>query len=78
MTTWEAVIQGYGPIGFGLVAVVVLWVVIVRPELAAFREARRTEQAELERMMHTAREAANANRQSVEILARMIGSRQNA
>jgi len=33
-----AIIGAFGPIGFGLVAVIILWRVIVQPELRAVRE----------------------------------------
>lgn len=58
----ESISTAYGPIGFGLIAVIVLWRVIIAPELALQREGIQT----LATIANATRETAASCNQAAE------------
>lgn len=63
----ETLLSQYGPVAFGVVAVLLLWRVIIAPELAASRETGKVNAAALQAAAQDMRAAADANRSSAEV-----------
>lgn len=74
------IIQHYGPIGFGLVALLILWKWIVGPQLAkndAHVAAMRECAADMKEASRSLRETAAHNDRTSERLDRMLAARTN-
>lgn len=63
----ETLVQHYGPIAFGLVALMALWMTIVRPEMSASRESAKVQASALVAVGSEMRAAADANRSAAEM-----------
>lgn len=71
----STLVQSAGPIGFGLAALIVIWRVIVAPELA---EARRTRHNEAKAIIDALVQIVKTNHQTAKInerIAEMLTSR---
>lgn len=63
----EKLITSYGPIGFGLVAVLLMWHTIIKPELKQLREANQSERTRLRSAEDRLREIGDQTQRIAEL-----------